>query len=714
MEPFQKLSPEGVTLTDFLKILKNRWPLIFVFVLISVLIAATVTYFMPKWFMAVTGIRVEKPEGAVSVFQHQTSSNFDPYFIQEQFEIIQSKKILKKVIESLDLQKLLQEKLGGFLSLEDTYYYMLKRMLDVKSRPGTSLIDIGVLVQEDPDLAALIANEIARIYAEDRIAFATSGQTEGIKRLKVELHLQETIVSQQRDVVENLRKKWKITGVDLNAETTQLERTHIALRVDTMSRKTRWELFKSIPAEERFKMVNSELIPDPNIQNLMQAYLVAEQNYARLKGRFGEAHPDFIGATESLNKIREQLADLLEGYKESLKISYLEAKARTEELERQLVLARADQILDAQSRMRSFQDAVQKLRDEENLLKTFRLTLRQREIDFQVPKRTIEVLNEAVAPLRAAKPNWIINVGLSFVVGIVLGVGCAFLVEFFDTSFRSVDDMERKLQLPVLGVVTKNLVIVDEGNFRSFETEPFRVIQTNLELAREDLGGNVLAVQSAGSGEGKSTTLYNLGVVMALGGQKVLVIDSDLRRPSQHQLFEKPRKPGLIDLLTGQNEVEEYIVPTKFDNLYLLPSGGGSHFSLSILHGRKLATLLEKLRHQYDKILLDSPPVIGISDSSVLASHVDGVIFIVQHRRNPQSMTLRAKQILENVEARILGTVLNQVPETGDEDYNYYTSNYNYYSSRDDSDSDSSEDELSIDNDVEAIVFQETESGRPS
>ena len=359
MESFQKLSPEGVTLTDFLKILKNRWPLIFVFVLISVLIAATVTYFMPKWFMAVTGIRVEKPEGEVSVFQHQTSATFDPYFIQEQFEIIQSKKILKKVIESLDLQKLLQEKLGGFLSLEDTYYYMLKRMLDVKSRPGTSLIDIGVLVQEDPDLAALIANEIARIYAEDRIAFATSGQTEGIENLKEELHLQETIVSQQRDVVENLRKKWKIAGVDLNAETTQLdidnlrqlERTHIALRVDTMSRKTRWELFKSIPAEERFKMVNSELIPDPNIQNLMQAYLVAEQNYARLKGRFGEAHPDFIGATESLNKIREQLADLLEGYEESLKISYLEAKARTEELERQLVLARADQILDAQSRM---------------------------------------------------------------------------------------------------------------------------------------------------------------------------------------------------------------------------------------------------------------------------------------------------------------------------------------------------------------------------
>ncbi len=584
MEPFQKLSPEGVTLTDFLKILKNRWPLIFVFVLISVLIAAAVTYFMPKWFMAVSGIRVEKPEGEVSVFQHQTSASFDPYFIQEQFEIIQSKKILKKVIESLDLQKLLQEKLGGFLSLEDTYYYMLKRMLDVKSRPGTSLIDIGVLVQEDPDLAALIANEIARIYAEDRIAFATSGQTEGIENLKEELHLQETIVSQQRDVVENLRKKWKIAGVDLNAETTQLdidnlrqlERTHIALRVDTMSRKTRWELFKSIPAEERFKMVNSELIPDPNIQNLMQAYLVAEQNYARLKGRFGEAHPDFIEATESLNKIREQLADLLEGYEESLKISYLEAKARTEELEKQLVLARADQILDAQSRMRPFQDAVQKLGDEENLLKTFRLTLRQREIDFQVPKRTIEVLNEAVPPLRAAKPNWIINVGLSFVVGIVLGVGCAFLVEFFDTSFRSVDDMERKLQLPVLGVGTKNLVIVDEGNFRSFETEPFRVIQTNLELAREDVGGNVLAVQSAGPGEGKSTTLHNLGVVMALGGQKVLIIDSDLRRPSQHQLFEKPRKPGLIDLLTGQNEVEEYIVPTRFDNLYLLPSGGGS------------------------------------------------------------------------------------------------------------------------------------------
>ena len=709
---------EGVTLSEFLRILRGRWALIFVAVLLAVLVSGIATYFSPKWYMAVTGIRVEKPVGEVSVFQHQAAASFDPYFIQEQFEIIQSKKILKKVIEGLRLREILSEKFGGYISEEDTYLYLVGRMLDVESRPGTSLIDIGVLVEEDPELAAVIANRIAEVYAADRIAYATSGQTEGIIRLKKELREQEKTVSAVRDTVEDLREELKIAGVDIEAVTQldienlrQLERTYIAVKVDAMARKTRWEQFEAIPVEDRLKHVNSELIPDPNLQNLAQAYMVAEQNYASLKGRFGEAHPELVATRETLKTIRSQLRDLLDGYEKSLEISYMEAKARTEELQRQLELARVDQILDAKIIMRPFQDAVQRFREEKNLLKTFRITLRQREIDFQVPKRTIEILNEAVPPVRPAKPNWFINIGLALLMGMVIGLGSAFLLEFFDTSFRSVDDMERKLKLPILGVVTKNLVMVEEGNYGSFETEPFRVIQTNLELAREDSRGSILAFQSAGPGEGKSTTLYNLAAAMAISGQKVLVIDSDLRRPSQHRLFESSKKPGLIDYLRDNVAESELIRTTRIPNLFLLSSGQAPHFSLSLLYGKQLGLLLDRLREQYDKILLDSPPVIGISGASVLARRADGIIFIVQHRRNPQAMTLRAKQIIENVEGRIFGVVLNQVPDSGDEDYNYYTSNYYYYSQGRDGDEDSSDDDdfEDIDNDVERLQFQESE-----
>ena len=716
-EPVRTTS-EGLTVADFLKILQNRKALIFLVFFLVVITTAGVTAIMPKWYVATAGIRVEKPEGEVTLFQTQVLGSFDPYYIKEQFEIIQSKKILEPVIGKLDLARLLGERMGSNLTAETTFTYLSKKMLRMQSRPGTSLIDVGVMVREDPELAAKIANDIARAYADDRIAFAVSGQTEGIAKLKEELQKQESEVSAQRDRVEKLREELGISGIDINNRAMQLEienlrqieRTLIHLKVDSIARKTRWERFKAVALQERFKLVNSELIPDTNIQNLMQAYLVAEQNHVRLKGRLGEAHPELVASSEGIKMIHSQLEDLLEGYEQSLEISYIEAQSRVEALEKELDRARLDQIVTAQSRLRPFEEAVERLHDEKNLYKTIKLTLRQREIDFQVPKRTIEILNAAIPPSRAFRPNWFINIGLALVVGSLLGIGVAFLVEFLDTSFRSVEDMERKLQLPILGVVTRKQVMVSEDNYNSSDAEPFRVIETNLELASGEESGTIFVVQSAGPGEGKSTTLYNLASVMALSGQRVLVLDTDLRRPTQHRLFAIERHPGLIDYLKGARGTKEIIRTTSVPNLEVIACGEGTHFSLTILHGRKVVDLLTQLRGSYDKILLDSPPVIGISDSAILASMADGVIFIVQHRRNPQSMTMRARQILENVEGRIVGVVLNQVPQSGSEDYNYYTSNYYYYSHKKERIADLPEKQRT--DDIEELVLEEADVDR--
>ena len=339
-EPVRTTS-EGLTVADFLKILQNRKALIFLVFFLVVITTAGVTAIMPKWYLATTGIRVEKPQGEVTLFQTQVLGSFDPYYIKEQFEIIQSKKILEPVIGKLDLARLLGERMGSNLTAETTFTYLSKKMLRMQSRPGTSLIDIGVMVREDPELAAKIANDIARAYAEDRIAFAVSGQTEGIAKLKEELQKQESEVSAQWDRVEKLREELGISGVDINNRAMQLEienlrqieRTLIALKVDSIAHKTRWERFKAVALQQRFKLVNSELIPDTNIQNLMQAYLVAEQNHVRLKGRLGEAHPELVASSEGIKMIHSQLEDLLEGYEQSLEISYIEAQSRVEALD---------------------------------------------------------------------------------------------------------------------------------------------------------------------------------------------------------------------------------------------------------------------------------------------------------------------------------------------------------------------------------------------
>jgi capsular exopolysaccharide synthesis family protein len=542
---------------------------------------------------------------------------------------------------------------------------------------------------QDAQLGADIANEIARTYSDDRIALATSDQKEGLTHLRQELVKQEDVVKRQRDVVEKLRKDLNISGVDLNARYSdmeietlrQMQNTLIALSVDAIGRKTRWERFKSIPPADRMSLVNSELIPDQNIQNLLQAYLVADQKVTQLKPRLGEAHPDLIAAVDARAKIKEQLDGQLRGYENSLEIAYKEADARVAELKAQLAQARVEQILSARDRMRPFEEAAQKLDDETRLLTTLKLTLRQREIDFQVPKKTIEILNTAEPARFPSRPNWALTFTFAFLFGGVFAVGVAVLLEYFDTSFRNVADVETRLRLPVLGVIpfARDPLSADADD--PAEQEPFRVLHTNINLTIQPPGApRALVIFSAGPGEGKSTTLHRLARLMAAGGERVILIDSDLRRPTQHRLAERSKEPGLSELLLGQKSIEEVAQKEISPGLDFIPSGGASGFTLSLIYGNRLREIIATLKGRYDKIVFDSPPIIGVSDASVLVSAVDGAVLLIQHRRNPASMVLRAQQIVETLKTPLIGVVLNQVPLNAGGDYGYYTSNYAYYS----------------------------------
>ncbi|MES2696651.1 MAG: polysaccharide biosynthesis tyrosine autokinase [Verrucomicrobiota bacterium] len=604
---------------------------------------------------------------------------------------MQSEKILYPVIERLGLNSRLAPTafgVAGPVPSANTYRYLLDKMLRIESQRSSSLIEINVFAQ-DPQLGSDIANEIARTYSTDRVALATSDQREGLAQLKQELLKQELVVTQQRDAVEKLRKDLNISGVDLSARYSdmeietlrQMQNTLIALRVDSIGRKTRWERFKSIPPADRMSLVNSELIPDQNIQNLLQAYLIADQKVTQLKGRLGEAHPELISSVDNRVKIKEQLDNQLRGYESSLEISYKEAEARVAELERQLETARVGQILSARERMRPFEEAAQRLEDETRLLTTLKLTLRQREIDFQVPKKTIEILNTAEPARFPSKPNWMLNTVFAFLFGSVFAVGVAVLLEYFDTSFRNVADVESRLRLPVLGVIPYTRATVGgttEDN--PAELEPFRVLYTNINLTLKSGQPQSLVIFSAGPGEGKSTTLHRLAMLMGTGGERVVLIDSDVRRPTQHRLAGRSKEPGLSDLLQGQKSLDEVVQKSISPGLDFIPSGSASGFTLSLIYGNRLREVIATLKGRYDKIVFDSPPIIGVSDTSVLVSAVDASILLIQHRRNPQSMVLRAQQIVESLKTPLIGVVLNQVPLNAGGDYGYYTNNYSYYS----------------------------------
>lgn len=315
------------------------------------------------------------------------------------------------------------------------------------------------------------------------------------------------------------------------------------------------------------------------------------------------------------------------------------------------------------------------------MLTTLKLTLRQREIDFQVPKRSIEILGDAKPAQRPSKPSWTLNLLLAGVFGGILGIGVAVLIEYLDTSFRTVADVEHRLGRPVLAVIPHSNRPRGEDIDDPAEMEPFRVLQTNINLTKKESGTRSLVLLSAGPGEGKSTTLSNLAKIAGANGERVILIDSDLRRPTQHQLAGVPKEPGLTEWLEGKKDFDGIVQRNIRPGVDFIPAGGTSNFALGLLYADRLRELVASLRGKYDKVIFDSPPVIGVSDTSVLASIVDDIILLIQYRRNPASMVLRAQQIIEAVKGPILGVVLNQIPQNAGEDYGYYTKNYAYYSS---------------------------------
>src|SRR5258708_3751580 len=204
-------------------------------------------------------------------------------------------------------------------------------------------------------------------------------------------------------------------------------------------------------------------------------------------------------------------------------------------------------------------------------------------------------------------------------------------------------------------------------------------------FSRKDEKLNTIAVVSAGAGEGKSTTVFNLAAVFAQSGQRTVMVDSDLRRPTLHKMLGVTNNIGLTNYLLKQNTLEETIQTTNLPSLDFMASGKLPSSSLGILSSAQMKNLIGELKQRYDVVLFDSPPIMGVSDASILASEVDMTLQVIQYRRYPQPMNVRAKQLIEKVGGNLVGIVLNNINMSQDESYYYYTGYYHdYYSTTED------------------------------
>jgi capsular exopolysaccharide synthesis family protein len=296
----------------------------------------------------------------------------------------------------------------------------------------------------------------------------------------------------------------------------------------------------------------------------------------------------------------------------------------------------------------------------------------------------VEIVDRAQPGRAPVRPNKPLNIALGIVLGLVVGVGLAFFIEYLDTSVKTIDDVERTLQAPVLGVIPQNAgFILDEAG-ESPHAEAYRVLRTNLLFSRKDDKLNTIAIVSAGAGEGKSTTVFNLATAFAQNGDRVLIVDSDLRRPALHKMLRVTNTVGLTNYLLKQSTLEEVIQTTSLPTLNFMASGKLPSSSLGILSSAQMKDLIGELKQRYDFVFFDSPPIMGVSDASILASEVDMTLQIIQYRRYPQPMNIRAKQMIEKVGGNLVGIVLNNINMSQDESYYYYSGYYHEYYARQD------------------------------
>ncbi len=372
------------------------------------------------------------------------------------------------------------------------------------------------------------------------------------------------------------------------------------------------------------------------------------------------------------NKMRRERSQFVQSQLDDLEVRIEKAQTQVKELEAELQTAfSARQIQDLQSEIASLQALINSWQANYSDLLVF--------LEGGESPNYLTIIEPAQLPTVPISPDVRMIVLLGAAVGFMLALGGALLLEYLDDTFKSVENMSVSLGVTALGSIGRmrgkdyqGKLIVTQGPF-SPVVEAYRLVRTNIQFMCVDQPPKSVMVTSANHNEGKSITVANLGVTMALAGLRTIIVDADLRMPMMHRIFQLLNSDGLTDLLrSSQTEISHYLKDTGVDNLQVITSGPLPPNSSEMLGSQRMAELIQRLEKMADIVILDSPPTLAVTDSAVLCQRVNGVILVVEAGRTRRDAARRAVKRLNQVGANILGAVLNRVSRRG-EAYYYYS-----------------------------------------
>ena len=674
---------------DWWQVIKNRLGTILLTFLLTFAVAAIITYIMPRKYRGRVEMKIERKPEIIQIDDRNMGSNnlmaASENYIKTEFETITKADTLYPVIEQFDLTNR-----WGYTSRLEALHKLLGN-LDPLAAVRSDFV-ILEYYDEDPKLAAEVANAIADSYMKQRIEKASAHSAAALKEIEAKIRVLEQQALEARGKMLALQKEGGIIDPGAGMSAARAPGATVGNEAATLSIARENELYKleaeilglradvqSLEGLSGDQLIEQASAKNQTIAILYPQYLklVADREDLTSSGR-GANHPAVKGIDNKIATLKQQVETEALRHLQGLKTTLAASEKRRDELSDLNDKTKAAAI-DQQGGSLAYLTAQRNLEELEELLLKLKTQYYTSQTNEDISKAPATVWQRAETESSPTKPRVALNLAVGGIVGLLFGLGLAFAIEFMDTTVKSIDDVERYLGIQVLAVVPKGVGILHQSNGLSPDAEAYRILRTNLEFTRKSATANCLSVVSGSAGEGKSTTICNLAFVCAQGGYNVLLIDADLRRPRQHTLFNTTNAMGLSTYLSSDVPLHEVVLQTAVPNLYFLPAGPMPADSAGLLNSQRMSDLIADVKSRFDLILIDSPPILGVSDAAVLANEADATLIVLQHRKLPRHMLARVKQAVESVGGTVAGAVLNNVDTRSDAAYQYYTSYYSYY-----------------------------------
>lgn len=716
---------EGVdiSLNSTLALLRRRWLVLVSSMLVVLLLAAVFLTLMPRQYTATVLLQIHTArEQVINLDDVVTGMAGNDAAIQSEIDVMTSRRIAERVITDLKLIKrdpaLTTTSIIESLWLAARTYLgwydrnEIERLAAQKERQMTravhdftSRLRVQVLPRSytiklqytaaTPEDAARIANATALAYLnsqlEDRFDAtrrANDWVNERLTDLQRNVQAAETAVQIFRDANGLAQARgMTLTEQQLSELNSQL----ILARTQLAETEAKYERSRKMASSGGGIETTAEVINNPLIQRLREQETEVRRSLSDLSARYGERHPRMITVRNELSDIRRKIGEESRKIQGSLGNDVAVVQARVRTLEDQLDALEAASTLSGSAEIQ-LAELERQAAAGRSLYESF-LTRSKEIAQLDFSQSDAKIISSASIPLSPSSPKPKLMLLMALVFGAALGAALVVLIEVLDSAFRTVAQVESVTGLPVLAMLGELPDDVDVARYASLKpssafAESVRALKTNVHYSHPDKTIKVWAVTSSMPEEGKSTLALALAQTLAMSGARVLLMDTDMRKPSIARQLGVKAKHTLGEVLVGQSTLKQALIRDKNASIDVLPSKPDTKFALELLSSAKMTDLMAELRGTYDAIVMDTPPVMAVADVVALSPHIDALIYAVRWGATPRPLAATAMKQLRATHVPLVGAVLARVDLDrqigyGAGDYSYYYGRYKGYYNED-------------------------------